>query len=142
VVEGGDREPGAARALLLCAGAAGCRSVTASDEPVADPAWSRGGAMAYVRTDRRELWVANRDGAEARRITAAGNGVHSPRWLPDGRHLVFVRDGLVWLLDPSSGDSVPVAGALGAGGASAAPAQEPTDHSRDSRWELLYSVAP
>jgi Tol biopolymer transport system component len=99
--------------------------------------------MAYVWTDRRELWVANRDGAEARRVTAAGDGVHSPRWLPDGRHLVFVRDGLVWLLDPSSGGSTPVAGPLRAGrGASAAPAQEPTDHSRDSRWDLLYSVAP
>ena len=143
VVEGGAREPGAARALLLCAGTAGCRSLTGGEQPVADPAWSRGGAIAYVWTERRELWVANRDGAEARRVTAAGDGVHSPRWLPDGRHLVFVRDGLVWLVDPSSGDAAPVAGPLRAGqGTSAAAAQEPPDHSRDSRWELLYSVAP
>jgi dipeptidyl aminopeptidase/acylaminoacyl peptidase len=96
-----------------------------------------------VWTDRRELWVANRDGADGRRIAAAGDGVHSPRWLPDGRHLLFVRDGLVWLLDPSSGDSAPVAGPLGAGrGTPAAPAQEPTDHSPDTRWEQLYAVAP
>ncbi|MDQ6854026.1 MAG: hypothetical protein M3046_10125 [Actinomycetota bacterium] len=144
VVEGGARDPAAARALLLCAGTAGCHSVTGGDQPVADPAWSRAGAMAYVWTDRRELWVANRDGGEARRIAAAGDGVHSPRWLPDGRHLVFVRQGLVWLLDPSSGDPAsPVAGPLGAGSAApAAPAQEPTDHARDSRWEVLYSVAP
>jgi dipeptidyl aminopeptidase/acylaminoacyl peptidase len=143
VVEGGAREPGASRALLLCAGTAGCRSVTGSDEPVADPAWSREGAMAYVWTDRRELWLANRDGAEPRRITAAGAGVHSPRWLPDGRHLVFVREGLVWLLDPWTGDAAPVTGPLGgARGAPAGPAQEPADHARDSRWELLYSVAP
>jgi dipeptidyl aminopeptidase/acylaminoacyl peptidase len=143
VVEGGAREPGAARDLLLCAGTAGCRSVTGGDEPVADPAWSRAGAMAYVWTDRRELWVANGDGADGRRITAAGEGVHSPRWLPDGRHLLFVRDGLVWLLDPSSGDPAPVAGPLGAGRAiPTAPAREPTDHSPDTRWEQLYAVAP
>ena len=55
--------------------------------------------MAYVRSDRRELWIANRDGADARRVTAAGEGVAAPRWLPDTRHLLFVRDGRVWLLD-------------------------------------------
>jgi Tol biopolymer transport system component len=143
VVEGGAREPGAPRDLLLCAGASGCHSVTGGAEPVADPAWSRAGAMAYVWTDRRELWVANRDGADGRRIAAAGDGVHSPRWLPDGRHLLFVRDGLVWLLDPSSGDPAPVAGPLGAArGTPAAPLQEPTDHSPDTRWEQLYAVAP
>ena len=110
---------------------------------MADPAWSRSGTMAYVRTDRRELWIANRDGADARRIEAAGEGVAAPRWLPDTRHLVFVRDGRVWLLDTTNpGDAVPVAGPLGRRrGAPTAPTHEPADLSPDLA-EQLYSVAP
>jgi dipeptidyl aminopeptidase/acylaminoacyl peptidase len=148
VVEGDGRETGAPRALLLCTDATACRPIAGGDETVADPAWSRSGAMAYVRTDRRELWVADGDGGDARRITAAGEGVAAPRWLPDSRHLVFVRDGRVWLLDATAdaagdgGDAVPIAGPLGRGRASpAAPAHEPADLSPDLS-EQLYSVAP
>jgi dipeptidyl aminopeptidase/acylaminoacyl peptidase len=126
VVEGHAREAGAPRALLLCTVTTSCHAIAGGNEPVADPAWSRAGMMAYVRTERHELWIANGDGAEPRQLTAAGEGVATPRWLPDTRHLVFVRDGLVWLLDMSSGDAVPVAGRLGPG----------------ARAEQLYSVAP
>jgi hypothetical protein len=52
--------------------------------------------------------------------------VSAPLWLPDSRHLVFVRDGTVWLLDVTAGDAVPVAGGLGPGAMS----------------EQMYSVAP
>jgi dipeptidyl aminopeptidase/acylaminoacyl peptidase len=99
--------------------------------------------MAYVRTDRRELWIANRDGAEARRIEAAGEGVAAPRWLPDAHHLVFVRDGRVWIVDTSSsGGAVPVAGPVGRHQAApTAPTHEPVDLSPDLA-EQLYSVAP
>jgi len=99
--------------------------------------------MAYVRTDRRELWVANRDGADARRIEAAGEGVAAPRWLPDTHHLVFVRDGRVWLVDTNgSGEAVPLAGPLGRGrGEPTASTREPADLSPDLA-EQLYSVAP
>jgi dipeptidyl aminopeptidase/acylaminoacyl peptidase len=143
VVEGRAREAGSPRELLLCTRTASCRSVTGRDESVADPAWSRAGAMAYVWTERRELWVANRDGADARRITQAGEGVSAPRWLPDTHNLVFVRDGLVWLLDTAGGDAVPVAGPIGRGRSThAVPTQEPTDHSPGDRWEQLYTIAP
>jgi len=99
--------------------------------------------MAYVRTDRRDLWIANRDGADARRIEAAGEGVAAPRWLPDARHLVFVRDRRVWLLDAAgAGDAVPVAGPVGRRqGAPTASTREPADLSPDLA-EQLYSVAP
>lgn len=126
VVDGHGREAGAPRSLLLCTAATSCRAIAGGNEPVADPAWSRAGIMAYVRTDRHELWLANRDGADARRVTQAGEGVSGPRWLPDTRHLVFLRDGLVWLLDVNGGEAVPVAGHLDEG----------------DRWEQLYSVAP
>jgi dipeptidyl aminopeptidase/acylaminoacyl peptidase len=146
VVEGTAREAGAARALLLCTATSACRPIAGGDVAVTDPAWSRSGAMAYVRTDRRQLWVANGDGGEAHRLVAAGEGVAAPRWLPDGRHLVFVRDGRVWLLDGAGagdgGVAVPVAGPLGrARAAPAAPTHEPADLSPDLA-ELLYSVAP
>jgi dipeptidyl aminopeptidase/acylaminoacyl peptidase len=148
VVEGTARETGAPRALLLCTGSAACRPIAGGDERVADPAWSRSGAMAYVRTDRHELWVANRDGDDARRIDAAGEGVAAPRWLPDTRHLVFVRDGRVWLLDTAgAGDdggarAVPVSERLGRGRATpAAPIHEPPDLSPDLA-EQQFSVAP
>jgi len=144
VVEGTNREAGAARALLLCTSPSACRPVAGGDVAVTDPAWSRGGAMAYVRTDRRQLWVANRDGGEARRVDAAGEGVAAPRWLPDGHHLVFVRDGLVWMLDAGDGGgpAIAVAGPLGRHRAApAAPTHEPADLSPDLA-ELTYSVAP
>jgi dipeptidyl aminopeptidase/acylaminoacyl peptidase len=146
VVQGTARETGAPRALLLCTTSAACWPIAGGDETVADPAWSRSGAMAYVRTDRHELWVANRDGGDARRIEAAGEGVAAPRWLPDTRHLVFVRDGRVWLLDTAAagGDTraVPVSEPLGRGRAApAVPLHEPPDLSPDLA-EQQYSVAP
>jgi dipeptidyl aminopeptidase/acylaminoacyl peptidase len=143
VVQGTAREVGAPRALLLCTDTTACHPIAGGDEAVADPAWSRSGTMAYVRSDRRELWIANRDGADARRIDAAGEGVAAPRWLPDSRHLVFVRDGRVWLLDTTGpGGAIPVAGPVGRRrGAPTAPTHEPADLSPDLA-EQLYSVAP
>jgi dipeptidyl aminopeptidase/acylaminoacyl peptidase len=143
VVQGRDREADAPRALLLCTRLGACSSITGSDRPVADPAWSRAGSMVYVSSERRELWVANGDGGDARRIVGAGDGVHAPRWLPDGRHLVFVADRLVWLLDTGRGEAVPIAGPTDAASRTRrAPAHEPTDQSPGARWEQLYSVAP
>jgi dipeptidyl aminopeptidase/acylaminoacyl peptidase len=143
VVEGQARETGAPRSLLLCTGSSACRPIAGGDESIADPAWSRAGEMAFVRSDRRELWVANRDGADARRVGGAGDGVAAPRWLPDARHLVFVRDGRIWLLDTTgSGDAVPIAGPVGRGRrAPERPVHEPADLSPDL-VEQLYSVAP
>jgi dipeptidyl aminopeptidase/acylaminoacyl peptidase len=146
VVEGTARAAGAPRTLLLCTGTPACRTVAGGDEMVADPAWSRSGAMAYVRSDRRQLWVANPDGGEAHQVVAAGEGVAAPRWLPDGSHLVFVRDRHVWLLDATGSAGAPaavaVAGPLGrAGAARPAPVHEPADRSPDLA-EHLYSIAP
>ena len=63
----------------------------------------------------------------------ASDGVAAPRWLPDTRHLVFVRDGRVWLLDTTGpGEAVPVAGRVGRRqGAPTASTHEPADLSPD-----------
>ena len=104
--------------------------------------------MAYVQTDRRELWIANRDGDDAHRVAAAGEGVAAPRWLPDGRHLLFVRDGRVWLLDAtgaarrwSSGSPRGRSDRAPAGGTEGIRRGSPSDLSPDLA-EQLYSVAP
>jgi dipeptidyl aminopeptidase/acylaminoacyl peptidase len=143
VIQGDAREAGGRRDLLLCTRTGDCNSITGNDESVADLAWSRGGTLAYVWSGRRELWVAH-DGADSRRLMNAGEGVSSPRWLPDTRSLVFVRDGLVWLLDTSTGDeeAVPVAGPLSSGSDRPTPIHDTTDQSSGVRWEQLYSVAP
>ncbi len=144
VVEGTAPAAGAPRALLLCTNTTACRPIAGGDVAVADPAWSRSGAIAYVRSERRELWVADRDGGGARQLAAAGEGVAAPRWLPDTRHLVFARDGRLWLLDASGSDgaAVPLAGPLGrARAAPRSPGREPPDLSPDLP-EQMYSVAP
>ena len=126
VVDGQSRDASAPRSLLLCTRTTECRPITGDDAAVTDPAWSGTGAMAYVQTERRQLWVADRDGGGAHQLTAAGDGVAAPQWLPDAHHLVFVRDRTVWLVDANGGDASPIGGPLGPGAAE----------------EHLYSVAP
>jgi Tol biopolymer transport system component/DNA-binding winged helix-turn-helix (wHTH) protein len=55
-----------------------------------------GRRLAYVSTQSgsHQLWVADRNGAEARQLTRAEGGVvRSPRWSPDGRRIVFLARG-------------------------------------------------
>ncbi len=57
-----------------------------------------GTKVVYVRnfmdimTDRprSNLWMINFDGSENRPLTSGSNNYSSPRWSPDGKHLVFV----------------------------------------------------
>jgi dipeptidyl aminopeptidase/acylaminoacyl peptidase len=112
--------------LTLCVTASGCRAVDASAGPVVDPAWSDTGRMAYVtnpttrvtetpgvptRPDQESrVWVAGSDGQGA--TVVASGGATNPRWLPDGRHLLFVRRNTLWMLDPDNGSSVAIASPL------------------------------
>jgi Tol biopolymer transport system component/DNA-binding winged helix-turn-helix (wHTH) protein len=52
-----------------------------------------GTRVAYVSTQsgRHELWIANRDGANARQLTHLNRGaVKEPKWSPDGRRIVYL----------------------------------------------------
>ena len=52
-----------------------------------------GSRIAYVSTQSgsHQLWLADRDGANARQLTrVTGGGVKSPRWSPDARRIVFL----------------------------------------------------
>jgi len=50
-----------------------------------------GERMAYVsnRTGSNEIWTAQADGSDARRVTSNVGTVFHPRWSPDGQRLVF-----------------------------------------------------
>lgn len=56
-----------------------------------DPAPSPDGSQIAVAS-RGWLWLVDRDSRVARQITDGGPLDSRPRWSPDGRHLVFVRD--------------------------------------------------
>jgi dipeptidyl aminopeptidase/acylaminoacyl peptidase len=140
---------GSGPALTLCVLASGCQVVDRAAASVTDPAWSDSDRMAYVtnaagpgsaptRGDNSRLWVADRDGRAA--TVVAGGGATSPRWLPDGRHLLFTRRATLWLLDAATGAAVPIAGPLGSrsiGPGGAAPV-DGTGRGTDR----LFAVAP
>ena len=121
-----DNAPGSGSVLALCSTSNGCRVVAGATGSVVDPAWSDGGRMAYVTSattaptdtsraalgpDRQSrVWVADSDG-QAPTVVASG-GATSPRWLPDGQHLLFVRAQTLWLLNTDDGSSVAIAGSI------------------------------
>lgn len=131
MVRGGGRPVWDEKSLTLCDAKTGkCRDLPQPERSVSlDPAWSPDGErMAFVRAERRPgewgfpspdavkpwvesrtLWIANAGGSEMRPLTAAGTGVYSPAWASDGRHLLYVKDDAVWVMDLEQGESRKVA---------------------------------
>jgi Tol biopolymer transport system component/DNA-binding winged helix-turn-helix (wHTH) protein len=69
-----------------------------------------GTQVAYVSTQSggHELWIADREGGDARQVTRLGRGVvRRPRWSPDGRRIVYLARGQggvdVHVIDVSTG---------------------------------------
>ncbi len=96
-----------------------------------EPAWSTDNArVAFVRADggssipgfgpeaiatwnrTRSLWVSDAGGSQAREIQAAGKGVFGPMWSRDNRHILFMRDYTIWLLDLDGAKAVRIADGL------------------------------
>jgi len=69
---------------------------------------SAGALQGWVNT--RMLWVAHADGTGAHEVTAAGRGIYRPRWSRDGRHVLYVRDNALWLIDVRGGAPVRILG--------------------------------
>lgn len=119
VVAGGGREAWRGKGVAACDGETlRCTPLPRPAGAVSlDPAWAPGGArVALVRAQgapaapgsaldpaewvrTRTLWVAAPDGAGAYTLPAAGQGVQAPAWHQDGRHLLFVRDRALWVLE-------------------------------------------
>ena len=55
-------------------------------------------AFTSNRTGSSELWTVQADGSGARQLTRLGHAV-DPWWSPDGRHIVFERQGQgIWII--------------------------------------------
>nr|PZN38126.1 MAG: biopolymer transporter Tol [Bacillota bacterium] len=127
LVQGGGRPVWDGKALALCSPATGaCRDLPQPEDAVSlDPAWSPDGQrIALVRAQRRagelgfageaqvmdwvesrRLWVMAADGSGAREVATAGGGIYHPAWARDGRHLLYVQQGALRVLDLETGES-------------------------------------
>jgi Tol biopolymer transport system component len=139
VDNGGDRVLWDNKTILLCAPTGGCKGFPhGMPHPTnLDPALSPAGqALAFVHGDAslsraqtfgqasiaawyatRSLWVYV-PGGQPRAIPQAGTSVADPTWSEDGKHLLYVRDDGLWLVNPLAGaaaQAVPVVSALFAG---------------------------
>jgi dipeptidyl aminopeptidase/acylaminoacyl peptidase len=95
----GDHDGGLTRLWLVTAEGGPPRPLTATNRNASDPAFSPDGVrLAFVAADLpapgeaappSQVYVLPLDGGEAERVTDLPLGVFGPRWLPDGRGLVF-----------------------------------------------------
>ena len=90
-----------------------------------EPAWSADGEqIAFVsgRDGRGHLYVMKADGTGTRRLTNTDQDDSHPSWSPDGKWIVFSREGALFRVAPEGGTATRV----GKGpGAAASPAYSP-----------------
>jgi dipeptidyl aminopeptidase/acylaminoacyl peptidase len=119
MVKGNDRSAFFGKRLWLCSLGGSCRAIPGlPKEGISlDPAWPPDGhSMAFVmaRTwnpsgiisgaryrswlDSHVLWIASGDGSGAHPLAGVPRGAADPEWTPDGRGLLFERDGSLWLI--------------------------------------------
>ncbi|MFQ5766785.1 MAG: prolyl oligopeptidase family serine peptidase [Acidobacteriota bacterium] len=59
-------------------------------------------------SSRSHLWLVDAGGGAPRRLTSAASHDHSPRWLPDGKAILFLSDrsgsSQIWAVDPAGGE--------------------------------------
>ncbi|NQS75479.1 MAG: hypothetical protein HQP61_03390 [Peptococcaceae bacterium] len=53
----------------------------------------------------RTLWVGNADGSGAQQLMGAGAGVYQPIWSWDGKHILYVRDNALWIIEANGGEA-------------------------------------
>lgn len=59
------------------------------------PAWSPDGSrLAFVRNrdDKRQVWIMQADGGEARPVTSLQHGVNAWKWSPDGKYFLVLSE--------------------------------------------------
>jgi serine/threonine protein kinase/Tol biopolymer transport system component len=65
-----------------------------------------GSKIAFMsnRSGALEIWIANADGQNPRMLTSCG--ISYPKWSPDGRSIVFVRDGELYTVATAGGTPI------------------------------------
>jgi hypothetical protein len=127
VVNGGGRSAFYGKHLRLCSASDRCKTLISganriSIDPtsqgtgglmafVVAPTWNTMGSQSPARyrkwMDAHVLWTAQPDGSGARPAGAeVPKGVQDPTWTRDGRGLLFVKDGSLWI-DPHFGTANP-----------------------------------
>lgn len=132
-VIGGTRTVAQNKRIALCdLAAARCTPVAGGARFVAlDPAWSAGAdTLAYVQARNlgnnawglrstaalrawirsRTLWLSGPGGRGARAVVSVGGGVADPRWVGNGRAVVYLRRGGVWMHTLATGRTVQLVG--------------------------------
>jgi len=128
LVQGGERLEWEGKSVALCK-PYGCQSVPSPSGSVTlDPALSQQGELAYVQGSASQsfdsspaqvssweaghnLWVEPA-GAKAPTQLAGGIGANAPVWSSDGRRLMFVKAGGLWILPAPGGTPMEVASDL------------------------------
>ncbi|HYZ85297.1 MAG TPA: protein kinase, partial [Bryobacteraceae bacterium] len=92
-------------------------------------------AFASERSGKAEVWVANTNGGEPRKITSIGSFVAGAKWSPDGKRLAVITDidgqYEIYLVDVSNGKTTRLTNS---------PAHETAPSwSRDGRWVYYAS---
>ena len=102
-----------------------------NDDGAGGFAWAPDGRLIYSSTVNRDLWLANADGSDPKRLTFGGVAI-DPEVSPDGRTIYFgsERSGAchLWRMDLDANESSQVTRGSGEEGASVSP---------DGKW-LLY----
>jgi len=88
-------------------------------------------AFYSARSGQGELWVADGNGSDLQMLTSMGK-VEPPRWSPDGKSIVFAREGKIYRVDSAGG--IPKEVVLGPG----VKAKEPS-YSHDGTWIYFAS---
>src|SRR5690242_3746566 len=91
------------------------RQLVRAQVALGDLALSTGGLAAYTRRTvrgngyRTHLWLVPLGGGRPRQLTRGDVADGAPAFTPDGRRLLFLRDGQVWSIDVDGGESEPLA---------------------------------
>ncbi len=62
--------------------------------------------------DSRTLYIANADGSDARALETAGKGVFQPFWSKDGKHLLYMKDNVLWSIEVENGKPEKILGPI------------------------------
>lgn len=147
MVAGGSRVEWQGKAVQTCspytchavALPAGSVSVDPALSPTGQIAFVEGRASSSYTSDPAQvsaweaghtLWVATRGSQKAAPVNG-GQGASAPRWSPDGRQLMFVKDDGLWIVPAAGGRPARVASGLA----------EPADYYGQEQWLFQYAWA-